>query len=208
MVECPRWVDAESDDRLRPVVRGITDFSRFILKKAATHILRHGDLKSWHEKIFRAVVPLSYYAGNYRSPDADRPCLRENVQVDGSPGVPYEDVPRLMAELSEEMAAAIHATDRYIATKPTPSDRARATVQLAALYSGKFIRIHPFMNGNGRMSRLIANYVLCRYGYPLPYYDAYPRPGGGYAAVSAACMAGNFDLLYQYLLLCLAPKSP
>ena len=31
----------------------------------------------------------------------------------------------------------------------------------------KFVSIHPFSDGNGRISRLLANYVLKKHGYPL-----------------------------------------
>lgn len=39
--------------------------------------------------------------------------------------------------------------------------------ELAALVHLKFVRIHPFRDGNGRMSRLLMNLVLLRDGYPL-----------------------------------------
>ncbi len=208
MAECPRWEKAESDARLPSVVEGLSDFHRFALRKAQTHILNHGDLKTWHGRIFRDVVPLSYYAGNYRSTDAGRPCLSQNVEVGGSPGAPYQDVPRLMEGLSDEMRDAVTRTDRYIASNPTPADRARAVVQLAALYAGKFIQIHPFLNGNGRMSRLIANYMFYRYGYPFPYYDPYPRPGVDYEAANRECMLGDYVPLYRYFLTLLGSKSP
>ncbi|MDR9443131.1 MAG: Fic family protein [Schleiferiaceae bacterium] len=39
-------------------------------------------------------------------------------------------------------------------------------VTLAALFHYKFVRIHPFDDGNGRISRLLMNYVLLRNGYP------------------------------------------
>jgi Fic family protein len=31
----------------------------------------------------------------------------------------------------------------------------------------KFVRIHPFTDGNGRMARLLMNLVLLKKGYPL-----------------------------------------
>jgi Fic family protein len=39
-------------------------------------------------------------------------------------------------------------------------------VELAALLHYKFVRIHPFDDGNGRMSRLLMNYVLLRHNLP------------------------------------------
>lgn len=40
-------------------------------------------------------------------------------------------------------------------------------LELAALLHYRYIRIHPFEDGNGRIARLIMNYTLARHGYPL-----------------------------------------
>ncbi|WP_394803528.1 Fic family protein [Niabella hibiscisoli] len=36
---------------------------------------------------------------------------------------------------------------------------------LAAMLHYKFVRIHPFDDGNGRLARLLLNYVLLKNGY-------------------------------------------
>ncbi len=41
------------------------------------------------------------------------------------------------------------------------------SVELAALTHLKFVSIHPFSDGNGRISRLMMNFVLHRKGYPM-----------------------------------------
>jgi Fic family protein len=56
-------------------------------------------------------------------------------------------------------------------------------VELAALMHAKLVRIHPFIDGNGRTARLVMNLMLIRAGYPITiiasenasrtaYYDA------------------------------------
>lgn len=209
MAECPPWVSPESDEQLTSVVRGLLGFQRFVSGAAARHVLVHGDLKEWHGKIFKDVAPLPYYAGHYRCVDPKFPCLAQSVYIGGYPGAPYEEVPRLMHEHSDQMQDAVRRTDKYISSNPTSINRLCATVQLASLYAGRFIQIHPFLNGNGRMSRLISNYVFGRYGYPAAYYESYPRPRtvGDYETSNAACMVGNFIPLYRYLLASLARKS-
>lgn len=47
-------------------------------------------------------------------------------------------------------------------------------VELAAAVHLRFVTVHPFADGNGRMSRLLMNFLLHRHGFPLlniPYED-------------------------------------
>jgi Fic family protein len=39
-------------------------------------------------------------------------------------------------------------------------------ITLATIFHHKFVLIHPFDDGNGRISRLMMNYILLRFGYP------------------------------------------
>lgn len=40
-------------------------------------------------------------------------------------------------------------------------------VELAALFHYRYIRIHPFEDGNGRIARLMVNFILTRHDYPM-----------------------------------------
>ena len=43
----------------------------------------------------------------------------------------------------------------------------QSPVELAALFHYRYIRIHPFEDGNGRIARLLMNFILCRHDYPM-----------------------------------------
>ena len=40
-------------------------------------------------------------------------------------------------------------------------------IVIAAVFHYRFVRIHPFDDGNGRIARLLMNRILLRHGYPL-----------------------------------------
>ena len=65
-----------------------------------------------------------------------------------------EETPALMHDLIEWYNEA----EREMELNP---------IELASLFHYRYIRIHPFEDGNGRISRLIVNYILARHGYPM-----------------------------------------
>jgi len=70
-------------------------------------------------------------------------------------------------------------------------------VELAAAVHLRFVTVHPFADGNGRMSRLLMNFVLQRHGFPLlniPYEDR----RGYYNALERAQVKKNDSVFIQW----------
>jgi Fic family protein len=69
-------------------------------------------------------------------------------------------------------------------------------VELAALVHLKFVTIHPFADGNGRISRLLMNFILHKRGYPLLNIH-YEGRGSYYTALERAQTKG-FDHIFVH----------
>ena len=65
-----------------------------------------------------------------------------------------EETPALMAGLVQWYNAAV-------------SEGTLTPIQLAALFHYRYIRIHPFEDGNGRIARLMVNFILRRHKWPM-----------------------------------------
>lgn len=63
-------------------------------------------------------------------------------------------------------------------------------VQLAAEFHLEFESIHPFVDGNGRIGRLVLNLLLARAGYPLVDI-AYVKRKGYYLALERSNLQGS-----------------
>lgn len=97
----------------------------------------------WHKKLFEKTKP--DMAGKIRN---------HRVAISGS-----KFLPPMPVELDTELKDFF---DWYKKSKKNLNP-----VELAALVHLKFVAIHPFSDGNGRISRLMMNFVLNKLGYPL-----------------------------------------
>ena len=114
------------------------------------------NIKNIHQIILKEID--SENAGKYR---------RGNVMIKGATHIPADYT--ILPELMEKLIVNYKTWDKY------------HTIIQAALLHGELVKIHPFVDGNGRTSRLIMNLDLMNHGYNpviikkekrLEYYDA------------------------------------
>lgn len=120
------------------------DAIEFVKKLAfdSHHKITENDIKDIHAAIMNSIIGS---AGKYREFD---------LTVKGAEFTPppFYEVPDHMRELIEFM-------------NENPGEL--RPIELAAHVHYYFAWIHPFENGNGRMARLLLNFILVRNGYPF-----------------------------------------
>jgi Fic family protein len=104
--------------------------------------LTEDTVKQLHALILQSIDDTE--AGHYR---------RQNVRILGARHIPPQSlkIPRLMSEF----IAWFHENE-YTLSPP----------ELAAEIHYKLVMIHPFIDGNGRVARLLMNLILMKHGYP------------------------------------------
>jgi Fic family protein len=134
------------------------------LASKATEPIRETDVRQLHYLVLKGINDDN--AGKYRT---------ETVEIAGSDFLPPgpETIPASMEEFGAWLGtASIRTSDEY---------GALTALLNAAVAHTWLVHIHPFIDGNGRVARLLMNLILMRHGFPiaiitkedrLRYYDA------------------------------------
>jgi fido (protein-threonine AMPylation protein) len=211
LFHCPEWDGAICARKVTLFQKIVDDVYYKAIIKVRRGIITDSDMRDWHRRFFENFVPLSYYAGLFRQHDSRRPCLGIDVGVHGRDGVfhlgsSFHDVSFEMRDLSDQVMNHIKNIEvRWQCL--TPEDRIRMLASVIANTVGNFIKIHPFLNGNGRVSRTLWIALLARYKIRSDLTIA-ERPGWPYGELMESAMQGNFAPLYHHVVLMLAHGTP
>ena len=118
-------------------------FMKLVTSKKLTKITKETVLR-WHKEIFDQTKIGE--SGNIRS---------HKVGVITNDKIEFTSVPEIPKKLNE----FFNWINKY--------DSKKNIVEFAAMAHYKFVSIHPFADGNGRISRLIMNYILFKYDCPF-----------------------------------------
>jgi fido (protein-threonine AMPylation protein) len=163
--------------------------------------------RSWHRAILDGVeLPVPYYAGGIRDRDLDEAELVDHeVMWGGKLATPAVDVWPQLREFERAAGEGTETIDAAVSLGEGPSDPAtlNSALALAAALHNEWVRIHPHVNGNGRIARCWANWTLLRYGLPA-FVRLRPRPESALYARAAALarqrVHGPMQRYFHYLL--------
>jgi Fic/DOC family len=116
-------------------------------------------------------------------------------------------VARSMYEFAAEVQDTVNEIDFLFRISPEAMSDAekllRCSQLLAALFV-YFLEIHPYVNGNGHMGRLLVIAGWKRQGYYAARWPLHPRPQDPpYSRLIAEYRSGNRRNLEDFLLACL-----
>lgn len=88
--------------------------------------------------------------------------------------------------------------DLMVWLREKEQDKETNPILLAADFHYKFIRIHPFDDGNGRIARILMNFILMQHNYPPVIIKTQEK--GEYIAALEQADAGIFDPFLEFII--------
>lgn len=169
------------------------------------------DTREIHRQLFHQLIPPnhSYYAGHYRGENYR--CLRyySTVGIEGDPtvGCPAPLVSSWIDDLTDDIRTTVAEIDAKTLLPEAQfplSEKLKYAVAFAARIFEFFLRIHPYVNGNGHAARFIIWALLGRYGFWPASYPIHPRPlDPPYTPSIILYRRGNREPLETFILRCL-----
>jgi hypothetical protein len=209
--DCPDWEYRTDEVNEKALATRSTDILCELRTRAATvsaQIL--ADTRPFHARLFCGLTPpgVEYYAGSYRG--SEHRCLvfaRVGIDEDPRVGAPPQQVAQMMNNLTAAMLRGIRILDKAAEVPHARFSREHklyAVVVFTCRAFVDFLTIHPYVNGNGHIARLIAWSILGRYGWWPERWPVEPRTGEPqYSSAIGAYRDGNYKRLEQFVLGCL-----
>lgn len=182
------------------IQRNLDGLLRALIADAQRRVLPSVEMaRTWHRRMLVGVsVPIPYFRGGIRDSNPAEPELIDYpVGIIGPTGVvaavPAANVWSELAKFEVDFRQRLSLTDEAHPdlAHAISTGTVENVLELCGWVHGEWVRIHPFVNGNGRVARLLANWVALRYGLPA-FVRLRPRPAGAtYASAAERSMRGD-----------------
>jgi Fic family protein len=146
-------------DRDSQEVAGYFEISDLISEVYDDIDISESAIKDLHKRLLRYSEKDQWHKGDYKRHGNSV----EATSVDGTSVIVFETTPPGF-ETESEMRALVEWYRRDTTIHPLVK---------TALFSYEFVSIHPFQDGNGRMSRLISTLLLLKNGYKWIQYVSF-----------------------------------
>jgi len=143
-------------------------------------------LRGWHRRWLGNVYD---WAGQYRT---------VNMSKDGFPFAPAAQLPRLMQIFDTQYLT------RYTPCKGMNTEQ---LVEAIAVLHVEFILMHPFREGNGRISRLLADVMAVQAGRDLLDYSCWETNRSAYVAAIQKGMECDYEPMKIWVSRALEPAG-
>lgn len=123
--------------------------TEYFIRELHRTLLRE-DYTVQKELLDGSITTYTVHAGQYKTRPNSVKTVTGEIFEYASP----EETPALMSDLVGWYNSTVESGEL-------------SALELASLFHYRYIRIHPFEDGNGRIARLLVNFILLRAGYPM-----------------------------------------
>ena len=195
--DCPAWEYDNHPDRKTVLQKEIKSILIELRKQQINALDSVVDTRNVHHRLFNQLTPpdCPYYASHYRGENFR--CLKFNqvgIRSDTRVGFKPHLVHGYMDELGgivKEAAAALDEGMKAPDAKIPSKDKILYIVAATCRIFELFLRIHPYVNGNGHIARFCIWALLGRYGLWPTKWPIDPRPNPPYTDFIVEYRNGN-----------------
>jgi len=149
-----KFVDRDSQE-----VRGCYELLQVMFDSWETTVFNESMMKHFHKELLKYVEKDEYHRGEYKKGENRVEMFDENGK---SVGIIFQTMPAYLTP---------KATQELVDWTIVALEEKRFhSLFIIANFIVEFLRIHPFQDGNGRLSRVLTNFFLLKCGYAyVPY---------------------------------------
>jgi len=146
-------------DRDKQEVQGYYELLQNIFDSWKNLSFNEGTIKHFHQELLRYVAKDIYHRGEYKHNENKVEMINEKGQ---SIGILFDTTPAYLTP--KEMQEVVEWTQKSLI------DKKSHPLLIIGNFIVEFLNIHPFTDGNGRLSRILTNLLLLKAGYLfMPY---------------------------------------